>query len=163
MPGRTLPNIPAAEVQKHNTEKSCYVTVGTKVYDITSFLDDHPGGGDLILEYGGKDVEHILKDEVSHEHSEAAYEILDESLVGFMPTEPVMNGVTKSSKPAEIVPLMPTKTGEKELLAVGEKPLYENTGMSVDSQKTSISSRCTDRDTTEEEIRHRFLATFLSR
>jgi 4-hydroxysphinganine ceramide fatty acyl 2-hydroxylase len=54
MPGRTLPTILQADVESRNTAKSCYVTLGTNVYDITSFLDDHPGGGDLILEYGGK-------------------------------------------------------------------------------------------------------------
>ena len=52
MPGRTLPTITQAEVKAHNTAESCYVTIGTKVYDITAFVEDHPGGGDLILEYG---------------------------------------------------------------------------------------------------------------
>jgi 4-hydroxysphinganine ceramide fatty acyl 2-hydroxylase len=129
MPARTLPTIPAIEVQAHNTEKSCYVTIGAKVYDVTHFLDDHPGGGDLILEYGGKDVTDIMKDEVSHTHSEAAYEILDESLVGFMPTEPIINGATKSNKPGEIVPLPPSKEGQAELAA--QQPLYASTGMST--------------------------------
>ena len=73
MPGRTLPTLPTAQVASHNTAKSCYVTVGTKVYDITPFLDDHPGGADLVLEYGGKDVTDIMEDEVSHTHSESAW------------------------------------------------------------------------------------------
>ena len=89
MPGRTLPTITRAEVEGHNSKKSCYVTIGEKVYDVTDFIDDHPGGGELILEYAGKDVKTIMEDEVSHFHTETAYEILDESLVGFMPTEPV--------------------------------------------------------------------------
>lgn len=84
MPSRTLPTFQKSEVESRNSSKSCYVTVGENVYDITDFVDSHPGGGDLILEYGGKDVSAILKDEVSHEHSEAAYEILDEALVGFL-------------------------------------------------------------------------------
>lgn len=84
MPSRTLPTFTRAEVESHKTASSCYVTLGTKVFDITDFVDDHPGGGDLILEYGGKDVEDILKDSSSHPHSEAAYEVLDDSLVGFV-------------------------------------------------------------------------------
>lgn len=84
MPGRTLPTFSKAEVELHNHPKDCYVTVGENVYDITDFLDSHPGGGELILEYGGRDVAEILKDEISHTHSESAYEILDESLVGFL-------------------------------------------------------------------------------
>ena len=136
MPGRLLPTIPQADVQSHNSSKSCYVTVGTKVYDITSFLPDHPGGGDLILEYGGKDVTHILKDELSHKHSEAAYEILDESIVGFVATEPVLSTAVKSSRPDTILPLPASAAGQSELRDDGveekltTKPVYTATGMS---------------------------------
>ncbi|KAG6009250.1 hypothetical protein E4U21_002854 [Claviceps maximensis] len=84
MPARTLPTFTRSEVESHNSPSSCYVTIGSKVYDVTEFVDDHPGGGSLIMEYAGKDVEDILKDSTSHRHSEAAYEVLDDSLVGFV-------------------------------------------------------------------------------
>ena len=84
MPGALLPGLTAAEVQSHNTAKSCYVTLGRKVYDVTSFIDDHPGGGDLILEYAGKDVTEVMGDVISHKHSEAAYDILDDCIIGFL-------------------------------------------------------------------------------
>jgi 4-hydroxysphinganine ceramide fatty acyl 2-hydroxylase len=156
MPARDLPTITRADVEAHNTAKSCYVTVGTKVYDISDFLPDHPGGGDLILEYGGKDVSDILKDEVSHAHSEAAYEILDECLVGFVATEEVLNIAVKSRNPDDVVPLPPTKEGLKELRAEGvesdsvgndkgvtQRKVFANTGMaSADdlSVETDLSS-----------------------
>lgn len=84
MPALTLPTLTQAEVESHNTKKSCYVTVGTNVYDVTDFLDSHPGGADLVLQWAGKDITEILKDEDSHTHSETAYEVLDESLVAFL-------------------------------------------------------------------------------
>lgn len=37
--------------------------------------------------YAGKDIAAILADEISHTHSEAAYEILDDYLIGLLPTE----------------------------------------------------------------------------
>lgn len=153
MPGRTLPTIPTAEVRAHNSEESCYVTIGTKVYDITDFLDGHPGGGELILEYAGKDVEQILKDEVSHFHSDSAYEILEESLIGFMATEPVINGAVKSSRPAEIIPLPPSEAGKADLNRMDSngKPLYAATGMS----SAEDLSRETDPDRDYKE--HKFL------
>ena len=153
MPGRVLPTIPIADVRSHNTEKSCYVTIGTKVYDVTSFLDDHPGGGDLILEYGGKDVAEILKDEASHTHSESAYEILDESLVGFMATEEVLNGITKSGKPAEIVPLPPSEEGKEELqtITVNSKQVYASTGLA------SAEDLSRETDVVADYKTHRFL------
>lgn len=89
MPSRTLPTLTRAEVEAHGSSKSCYVTVGQNVYDVTDFLEGHPGGSELVLEYAGKDVTHILKDEVSHTHSESAYEILEESLVGFVVNEKI--------------------------------------------------------------------------
>jgi cytochrome b involved in lipid metabolism len=65
MPGRTLPTFTVAQVAAHKSAKSCFVTVGRNVYDVTDFLDSHPGGSDLVLEYGGKDVSDILKDGAS--------------------------------------------------------------------------------------------------
>ncbi|KAF8423418.1 inositolphosphorylceramide-B C-26 hydroxylase [Tirmania nivea] len=82
MPAQTLPTLTRAELALHNSKKSCYVAIGTRVFDITEFLADHPGGEDLVLEYAGKDVTKILGDEISHQHSEAAYEILEEYVVG---------------------------------------------------------------------------------
>lgn len=92
MPSRTLPTFSRAEVESHSSAKSCYVTIGNKVYDVTEFIDDHPGGGSLVLEYAGKDVGDILKDSTSHEHSEAAYDVLDDSLVGFLVDKDGANG-----------------------------------------------------------------------
>lgn len=92
MPSRTLPTFTVAEVESHNSDKDCYVTLGDNVYDITDFVDSHPGGPELVLEYAGKDVTKILKDEDSHRHSDSAYEIIEESLVGFIVPEKSMNG-----------------------------------------------------------------------
>jgi len=137
MPGRDLPTLPQADVQSKDNSKECYVTLGTKVYDITSFLDDHPGGGDLILEYGGKDVTNVMQDEMSHAHSESAYEILDDCLIGFVADDSVMDIVTKSNRPDSIVPLLPNEEGMQEVKANGttngaaEQALYNATGMSA--------------------------------
>ncbi|KAF6840484.1 cytochrome b5-like Heme/Steroid binding domain-containing protein [Colletotrichum plurivorum] len=92
MPSRTLPTFTRAEVEAHNSKKSCYVTIGTKVYDVTDFAQDHPGGADLVYDYAGKDIEAILRDPTSHPHSEAAYEVLDDSLVGFVISQKALNG-----------------------------------------------------------------------
>lgn len=72
----------SSEVASHNHSKSCWVIYNNKVYDVTEFILDHPGGDDLILNYAGKDVTDVMKDVLEHEHSEAAYEILSEYCIG---------------------------------------------------------------------------------
>lgn len=116
MPGRVLPTFTAAEVASHNTAKSCYVTSGRNVYDVTDFLEDHPGGGDLILEYAGKDVADIMTDEISHEHTEAAYEILQDCHIGFVASDATAVSSKAKASGADV--------GEET------RPAYETTGMS---------------------------------
>lgn len=79
----------ASEIAKHNSEKDCWVTLyNRKVYNVTGFLDEHPAGADIVLPYAGKDVTEIMADTISHEHSESAYEMLDDDmLVGYMATD----------------------------------------------------------------------------
>jgi cytochrome b involved in lipid metabolism len=37
-----------AQVAEHNTAASCYVVVGTGVYDVTEWIAKHPGGPEAI-------------------------------------------------------------------------------------------------------------------
>ncbi len=158
MPGRTLPTVTSKDVESHNTSNSCYVTQGTKVYNVTSFLDEHPGGGKLILEYGGRDVTEIMGDEISHSHSESAYEILDENyLIGFVATEPIIKNAMESNRPEEILPLPPSEEGIKELKANGYEAevtpptVFENTGLS------SAADLSRETDATADYKAHKFL------
>lgn len=48
--------ISMAEVAKHATPQDCWVAVDGGVYDVTEFLDEHPGGKRAITIYAGKDA-----------------------------------------------------------------------------------------------------------
>ncbi|KAF2967140.1 hypothetical protein GQX73_g6416 [Xylaria multiplex] len=140
MPGRTLPTLTKAEVESHSSEKSCYVTVGTNVYDVTDFLDSHPGGADLILDYAGKDIGEILKDEDSHAHSDAAYEVLDDSLVGFLVAQKLApNGQDQKN------------AGDLQINEKVATTVHPRTGMSCEEDLSK------DTDLTQDYKTHKFL------
>lgn len=44
------------EMQQHTSKADCWVALHGKVFAISPFLDDHPGGAKAILLYGGKDA-----------------------------------------------------------------------------------------------------------
>jgi cytochrome b involved in lipid metabolism len=51
-----MPTFTRSEVAQHNTDKDCWVIISDKVYNVTTFLDDHPGGKRAIMMYAGKDA-----------------------------------------------------------------------------------------------------------
>ncbi|PWA96430.1 cytochrome b5, heme-binding site-containing protein [Artemisia annua] len=38
------------EASEHNSAGDCWVVIDGKVYDVSSYLDDHPGGDDVLLQ-----------------------------------------------------------------------------------------------------------------
>ncbi|KAL3506384.1 hypothetical protein ACH5RR_031766 [Cinchona calisaya] len=67
------------EVSLHNTSKDCWVIINAKAYNVTNFLDDHPGGGDVLLAAAGKDASEEFEDAG---HGSAARLMLDEYYAG---------------------------------------------------------------------------------
>lgn len=43
-----------AEVSLHNKRTDCWIIIKNKVYDVTSYVEEHPGG-DAILAHAGDD------------------------------------------------------------------------------------------------------------
>jgi cytochrome b involved in lipid metabolism len=43
------------EISKHNSKESCWTVIRGEVYDLTNWIDKHPGGADKILKICGKD------------------------------------------------------------------------------------------------------------
>ncbi len=46
----------AKDIAQHSSPESCWVIVRGKVYDVTEFLPEHPGGQKIILKYAGRDA-----------------------------------------------------------------------------------------------------------
>ncbi|KAH8779975.1 cytochrome b2 [Diaporthe sp. PMI_573] len=48
--------ISSAELEKHSTRHDCWVAVHSKVWDLTDFIDEHPGGAKILLSVAGKNA-----------------------------------------------------------------------------------------------------------
>ncbi|KAI8049947.1 cytochrome b5-like heme/steroid binding domain-containing protein [Syncephalis plumigaleata] len=51
-----------AEIQRQNAQGKILVCMDGKVYDLTKFAHDHPGGKDIIEEMSGEDATDAFKD-----------------------------------------------------------------------------------------------------
>ncbi|KAG4135389.1 hypothetical protein ERO13_D08G212300v2 [Gossypium hirsutum] len=68
-----------AEFSQHNNAKDCWLLIGGKVYNVTKFLEDHPGGDEVLLSASGKDATDDFEDVG---HSSSARAMLDGLYVG---------------------------------------------------------------------------------
>lgn len=80
----TQPSLTAAEVAKHNSPKDCYLIIHNSVYNVTNFLDQHPGGTDVILPFCGKDATQAFETQGGRRstHSQTARNLLAQYQVG---------------------------------------------------------------------------------
>jgi len=45
-----------SDVKHHTSEKDCWMIIHGLVYDVTKFLEDHPGGPEILLQNAGTDA-----------------------------------------------------------------------------------------------------------
>ncbi|XP_076255640.1 cytochrome b5 isoform X1 [Rhynchophorus ferrugineus] len=51
-----------AQVKEQNKQDKVLVLINNDVYDVTSFLNEHPGGEEVLLEQAGKDATEAFED-----------------------------------------------------------------------------------------------------
>ncbi|AYV80661.1 MAG: putative Cytochrome b5 [Harvfovirus sp.] len=73
------------EVKVHNTKDDCWLIIRDSVYDVTKFLESHPGGKEILIMYSGTDATADFEDIF---HSSDAEKLMEKYLVGVY-TKPV--------------------------------------------------------------------------
>ncbi|KAJ9092899.1 hypothetical protein QFC21_006611 [Naganishia friedmannii] len=67
------------DLKQYGTREKFYMLLHDKVYDVTKFLDDHPGGDEVMLEEVARDATEAFEDVG---HSDEARELLAPMYVG---------------------------------------------------------------------------------
>ncbi|WOL10054.1 cytochrome b5-like [Canna indica] len=67
------------EVAKHNTAEDLWLIISGKVYDVTQFLTEHPGGRDVLKSASGKDA---TADFENAGHGPDARELMNKFCIG---------------------------------------------------------------------------------
>lgn len=89
------------EVKKHNTADDLWIVYNGQVYDVGNYLDEHPGGEEVIVDCAGEDATEAF-DDIGH--SDDAHDILKGLLIGKLEGGVVKQakGVTSSTKLSDV-------------------------------------------------------------
>jgi len=71
--------ITLANLREHASKESIWVLLHGNVYDVTKFIDEHPGGDEVIFAEAGKDATEAFEDVG---HSDEARALLPDMRVG---------------------------------------------------------------------------------
>uniref|UniRef100_A0A8D2LVD6 Cytochrome b5 n=1 Tax=Varanus komodoensis TaxID=61221 RepID=A0A8D2LVD6_VARKO len=76
------------EIQKHNHSQSTWIILHNRVYDLTKFLEEHPGGEEVLREQAGGDATESFEDVG---HSTDARNLSDTFIVGELHPVSILN------------------------------------------------------------------------
>ncbi|KAF9572689.1 hypothetical protein EC968_009590 [Mortierella alpina] len=106
-----LKSFTLADLSQHTTKDSLYLAIHGKVYDCTGFIDEHPGGEEVLIDEAGRDATESFEDVG---HSDEAREIMSKLLVGEFKTDSSEKPKAKSpssSTPRPIPAAEPSDSG----------------------------------------------------
>lgn len=75
-------NYSLEEIARHTSVGDAWLVHSSKVYDVSKFLERHPGGQDVLVKNCGKDVTEIMNSADFHRHSKIAYGWLQKYYIG---------------------------------------------------------------------------------
>jgi alkylation response protein AidB-like acyl-CoA dehydrogenase len=136
-----MPSFTSDQVAQHNSESDCWIIIHDKVYDVTSFLADHPGGKKVILKQAGTDATKQFE----------AFHDVASTLTKYGPSLCIGDVVsTQPAAPAPVVSDAPRPYGD--LVPFGDPSWYQDTIDSPYYKESHKLLRAAVRAFTEREI-----------
>jgi len=93
------------QVSEHNSNKDTWLLIHNNVYDLTAFLNEHPGGEEVLIEQAGKDATENFEDVG---HSSDAREMMKKYKIGELVHE------ERTSIPEKSEPTWTTETKNED-------------------------------------------------
>ncbi|KAG5439628.1 hypothetical protein PCK2_000762 [Pneumocystis canis] len=91
----SLKVISALEVAQHVKKEDLYMVIDGMVYNVTPFMNEHPGGEEVLLDLAGQDATEAFEDVG---HSDEARDILKKLIVGKLQGKIQTNSSFESQK-----------------------------------------------------------------
>lgn len=76
--GTTSTTYSKKEVSTHNTRKDCWIIIKEKVYDVTPYVEEHPGGDAILNNAGGDSTEGFF----GPQHGTRVFDIIEDFCIG---------------------------------------------------------------------------------
>ncbi|XP_017698591.2 cytochrome B5-like protein [Phoenix dactylifera] len=75
---KTLKTYTKEEVCLHNKRDDCWIIIKGKVYDVTPYVEEHPGGDAMLNNAGGDSTEGFY----GPQHATRVFDMVDEFCIG---------------------------------------------------------------------------------
>jgi len=107
------------ELASHSTRESCWVSINGRVYDVTGFEHEHPGG-EIILTAAGQDATDVF----SAFHSASNYKLLPRFLIGILEDSDTTSSTDKYHSPEYIADIRKMRADLTRLKAFDSSKLF---------------------------------------
>nr|ACG32600.1 cytochrome b5 [Zea mays] len=76
--GTTSRSFTTEEISKHSTREDCWIIIKDKVYDVTPYVEEHPGGDAILNNAGGDSTEGFF----GPQHGTRVFDIIEDFCIG---------------------------------------------------------------------------------
>ena len=83
MHDKVLKEYTLADIAQHNSQKDIWIVIKGKVYDVTPYVEEHPGGLAILRNAGGDTTEGFH----GPQHPPRVFDIIDDFLIGKLSTK----------------------------------------------------------------------------